>query len=78
MKMFWLLSVCTKSDSRPNHPVEFHFKGTYKGETVKRILLANNSGIFGKNKTYLLLLKETSFLSGAIYAELVKYKEIVI
>jgi hypothetical protein len=78
MRMFWLLSICTKSDSRPNYPVEFHFKGTYKGVMVKRILLTNNSGIFHKNKTYLMLLKETSFLSGEIYVELVKYKEILI
>jgi hypothetical protein len=78
MKTFWLLSVCTKSDSRPNYPVEFHFRGTYKGEMVKKVLLANNSGIFCKNKTYLMLLNETSFLSGEICAELVKYKEILI
>jgi hypothetical protein len=78
MKMFWLLTICTKSDNRQNQPVEFHFKGTYRGETVKKILLTNNSGIFHKDKTYLMLLKETTFLSGEIYAELVKYKEILI
>jgi len=78
MKHFWLLSSCLKIDSRQNGQVEFHFKGLYRGEIVNKVVIYMGQEYFGKGKTYLLLLNETTFLSGALHAELVKYREIPI
>lgn len=53
---------------------EFHFKGVYAGETVKRVFLSGDQYCsLKKNEEYLLYIELYSVLNGSLKGKIVKF-----
>ncbi len=74
-----VLSRCVKEVRRSsfNLGFEFHFKGVYKGEKIKKIIIQNNTEdelIIGNE--YLLKIKFVSISKNTLYGDLVQSKDL--
>lgn len=76
MKTLIIISKClrvTKMNSQENW-YEFHFKGVYSGESIKRVFLKGNEAhILKKNEEYLMYIQLSSISDGIIKGNILKY-----
>lgn len=71
MEKLYIISTCLK---QKNDCSEFHFKGFYKGEKIKKVIVSK--GKFKLNENYLVKIKRPIVKQQVLYAECVKLKKL--
>lgn len=59
-----------------NNQHQFHFKGFYRGEKIKKIIVEGNAK-FIEGEEYLLWVRELAILENELHVELLAWKELL-
>jgi hypothetical protein len=56
--------------------LEFHFRGVYAGQEIKKVMLRGKMGAIHKNEEYLLYVRLFAIENGVLKGEILKHKRL--